>query len=96
MIQSPWGPGLFPGLGVRVLAPLSQERWSFPFSLLLGVEFQTWRQIVSVRSFVVVLLEILCLLPLLLLLDAVRRPRAQEAAPRTAVYAGADTKPSSR
>jgi membrane-bound metal-dependent hydrolase YbcI (DUF457 family) len=90
MLQSPWGPGLFSGLGVRVLAPLSEERWSFPISLLLGVEFQTWSQIVSVRSFVVVLLEILCLLPLLLLLDAVRRPRAHEVAPTTAAYAGAD------
>jgi len=96
MLQSPWGPGLFRGLGVRVFAPLSEERWSFPFSLLLGVEFQTWWQVVSVRSTVVVLLEILCLLPLLLLLDAIRGPRTHAVAAGTAVYAGADTKPSSR
>jgi membrane-bound metal-dependent hydrolase YbcI (DUF457 family) len=72
MLQSPWGAGLFSGLGVRVFTPLSDERWSFPVSLFLGVEYQTWRQLVSVRSAVIVLLEISCLLPLLLLADALR------------------------
>jgi hypothetical protein len=64
---------------VRVLTPASNERWSFPVSLLLGVEYQTWRQLLSVRSAVVVLLEVLCLLPLLLLADALRA-RAGEGA----------------
>lgn len=96
MLQSPWGPGLFSGLGVRVLAPLSEERWSFPLSLFLGVEFQTWRQVLSLRSVVVVLLEILCLLPLLFLLDAVRGPGARALPPTKAAYAGGNTEPSGR
>ena len=72
MLQSPWGARLFSGPGVRVFTPLSNERWSFPVSLFLGVEYQTWRQLVSVRTAVIVLLELSCLLPLLLLADALR------------------------
>jgi membrane-bound metal-dependent hydrolase YbcI (DUF457 family) len=89
MLQSPWGAGFFRGLGVRVFAPWSQERWSLPVSLLLGVEFQTWRQALSVRSVVVVLLEILVLLPLLLLVDALRGARAPAAGSAPAAYAPA-------
>jgi membrane-bound metal-dependent hydrolase YbcI (DUF457 family) len=92
MLQSPWGPGLFGGLGVRLLAPVSDTRWSFPISLFLGVEFQNWRQLLSVRSAVVVLLELSCLLPLLLLVDALRGPRTQTVARGRAAYAGADAK----
>lgn len=86
MLQSPWGAGFFRGLGVRVLTPASDARWSFPVSLFLGVEYQTWRQLLSVRSAVVVLLELACLLPLLLLADALRGRAAEE---RRAAYAGA-------
>ena len=80
MLQAPWGAGLFAGLGVRVFSPLSDERWTFPVSLLLGVEHQTWRQLLSVRSAVVILLELACLLPLLLLADGLRGRRARSAA----------------
>ena len=93
MLQSPWGPGFFSGLGVRVLTPVSAGRWSFPISLFLGVEYQTWRQLVSVRSAVVVLLEVSCLLPLLLLADALR---AHAPGGGATAYAGAGAQSSGR
>jgi len=86
MLQSPWGAGFFRGLGVRVLTPVSPVRWSFPTSLFLGVEYQTWRQLVSVRTAAVVLIEVSCLLPLLLLADALRARAPGDGA---AAYAGA-------
>lgn len=95
MLQSPWGAGWFSGLGVRVFAPLSLERWSFPVSLFLGVEYQTWRQLLSVRSAVVILLELTCLLPLVLLADGLRGRRARAAGAPAHARAGARGEPES-
>ncbi|MBI4635614.1 MAG: metal-dependent hydrolase [Candidatus Rokubacteria bacterium] len=71
-LQSSRGLGLSEGSGVALLAPLTDQRYAAPVSVFLGVRHKTWEQLMSWHNVLAVGFELACLLPLLVLLDAVR------------------------